>query len=147
MKVILRKFIPHVGRAGEVRDVADGYGRNFLLAKGLAELATPARIAEVKRHEDGELAAKSEGQQQLATRLRGIGGKEFVLRAKASPQGTLFSSVTATDVSDILSQKGFAIPSSVIRLERPLKHVGVHDVTLGDGRGETALVRIVIAAE
>ena len=124
MEVILRSDIDKVGLRGEVVNVARGYARNFLFPRGLADEATPARVAEV--HKVEERRAKSEAKtfedaQSVAERLGQI---ELRFDVKAGPTGSLFGSVTPTDIADQLWEK------HKVRVDRrkiggePLKRIG-----------------------
>src|SRR5919112_2360089 len=102
MEVILRQDIDKVGLRGEVVNVARGYARNFLFPRGLADEATPARVAEVRKVEErrSQHEAKSfEESQSLAEKL---GAVELRFDVKAGPTGSLFGSVTPTDIADDL---------------------------------------------
>src|SRR5436190_5646303 len=105
MKVILRQDVDHVGLRGDVVSVARGYARNFLLPRKLAEEATPGRVAELEKR--GAQRARHEAQtveqaQSIAATL-----ENAVLRfeVKAGPTGSLFGSVTPTDIVDKLWEK------------------------------------------
>ena len=105
MEVILRQDVDKVGLRGEVVNVARGFARNYLLPRGLAEAATPARVAEVRKVEDrrAQHEAKTfEDAQAVAERL---GQVELRFDVKAGPTGSLFGSVTATDIADELWTK------------------------------------------
>src|SRR4029453_1019802 len=105
MEVILRQDVDKVGLRGEVVNVARGYARNFLLPRGLADEATPARIAELQKVEQRRArheAKTFEDAQAVATRL---GDLELRFDVKAGPTGSLFGSVTPTDIADELWSK------------------------------------------
>jgi large subunit ribosomal protein L9 len=130
MQVILLKDVDHVGLRGDVVSVARGYARNFLLPRKLAEEATPARVAELSKR--GAQRARHEAQtvdqaQAIATAL-----EKTVLRfeVKAGPTGSLFGSVTPTDIVDELWQK------EKIRVDRrkvdtdPIKRIGRYSIPI-----------------
>src|SRR5919201_4287202 len=105
MEVILRQDLDKVGLRGEVVNVARGYARNFLLPRGLAEEATPARVAELRKVDDRRArheAKTFEDAQGVAERLANV---ELRFDVKAGPTGSLFGSVTPTDVADALWTK------------------------------------------
>src|SRR5881398_4260123 len=105
MEVILRKDIDKVGLRGEVVNVARGYARNFLFPRGLADEATPARVAELQKVDERRArheAKTFEGAQAVAERL---GKVELRFDVKAGPTGSLFGSVTPTDIADELWDK------------------------------------------
>jgi large subunit ribosomal protein L9 len=102
MEVILTQDVDHVGLRGEVVNVARGYARNFLLPRKLAQEATPARVRELEKveaHRARHEARTFEDAQSVAERL---GQLELRFDVKAGPTGSLFGSVTATDVADTL---------------------------------------------
>ena len=105
MEVVLRQDIDKVGLRGEVVSVARGYARNFLFPRGLADEATPARVSELRKVEENRArheARTFEGAQAVAERL---GQVELRFDVKAGPTGSLFGSVTATDIADQLWDK------------------------------------------
>src|SRR3954449_8284938 len=102
MEVILRQDIDKVGLRGEVVNVARGYARNFLFPRGLADEATPARVAELRKVEDRRTRQEAktfEDAQTIGERLASI---ELRFDVKAGPTGSLFGSVTPTDIADEL---------------------------------------------
>lgn len=131
MDVILLQDVEKVGLRGEVVSVSRGYMRNFLAPRRLAELATPARVAEMQRRE-GERAkheARSfEQAQEIAETL-----SKTVLRfeVNAGPQGTLFGSVTATDLADELWRtRKVRVDRRKIDLPDPIKRVGRYEIPI-----------------
>src|SRR5258706_12195831 len=105
MEVILRSDVDKVGLRGEVVNVARGYARNFLFPRGLADAATPARVAEVRKVEERRAlneAKTFEDAQSVGERL---GQVELRFDLKAGPTGSLFGSVTPTDIADQLWEK------------------------------------------
>jgi len=147
MEVILRSDIDKVGLRGEVVNVARGYARNFLFPRGLADEATPARVAEV--HKVEERRAKSEAKtfedaQSVAERLGQI---ELRFDVKAGPTGSLFGSVTPTDIADQLWEK------HKVRVDRrkiggePLKRIGRFQIPIELFQDVTVEVRTLVVPE
>jgi large subunit ribosomal protein L9 len=131
VQVILLKDVDHVGLRGDVVSVARGYARNFLLPRKLAEEATPARVAELEKR-DAQRArheAKTvEDAQAIAATL-----EQTVLRfeVKAGPTGSLFGSVTPTDIADELwSTKKIRVDRRRIETD-PIKRIGRYEVPIG----------------
>jgi large subunit ribosomal protein L9 len=131
MDVILLQDVEKVGLRGEVVSVSRGYMRNFLAPRRLAEVATPARVAEVQRRESDRArheARSFEQAQEIAETL-----SKTVLRfeVKAGPQGTLFGSVTATDVADELWRtRKVRVDRRKIDLPDPIKRVGRYEIPI-----------------
>ena len=125
MKVILQQDVKGQGKKGQLVEVSDGYGRNFLLAKKLAVMATPENINTMKQQEKAkkaqEAAEKAEAQ-ATAKKLESITVK---VAAKAGEGGRLFGAVTAKEVAEALSaQHGIAIPKAKLVLDEPIKACG-----------------------
>jgi large subunit ribosomal protein L9 len=131
MDVILLKDVDKVGLRGEVVSVSRGFMRNYLLPRGLAELATPARVAETERRETERArheARTFEHAQDIAETLR-----KTVLRfeVNAGPQGTLFGSVTPTDIADELWRtRKIRVDRRKIDLPDPIKRIGRYEVPI-----------------
>src|ERR687888_957165 len=105
MEVVLRTDVDKVGLRGEVVDVAPGFARNYLIPRKLAQPATPALVAELRKHEEHRAkheAKTFEQAQEMAQRLE---QEELRFDVQAGPTGTLFGSVTATDVADAVWQR------------------------------------------
>jgi large subunit ribosomal protein L9 len=147
MRVILRQDVEKVGLRGEVVDVAHGYARNFLLPRKLADVATDARVAEVRKLE--EKRAKHEAKtfeeaQQLAERLGSI---ELRFDVNAGPTGTLFGSVTPTDLADTLwSQHKVRVDRRKIGIDT-IKRIGRYQVPIELFQDVTAEVRTLVVPE
>ena len=147
MEVILRQDVDKVGLRGEVVNVARGYARNFLLPRGLADEATPARVAEVQKVEERRArheAKTFEDAQAVADRLAKI---ELRFDVKAGPTGSLFGSVTPTDIADELWSK------HKVRVDRrridseTIKRIGRYQVPIELFQDVTAEVRTLVVPE
>jgi large subunit ribosomal protein L9 len=147
MEVILRQDLDKVGLRGEVVNVARGYARNFLLPRGLAEEATPARVAELRKVDDRRArheAKTFEDAQGVAERLANV---ELRFDVKAGPTGSLFGSVTPTDVADALWTK------HKVRVDRrkigmdAIKRIGRHQVPIELFQDVTVEVRTLVVPE
>ncbi|HYR10850.1 MAG TPA: 50S ribosomal protein L9 [Longimicrobium sp.] len=128
MQVILRDRIENLGNAGDVVDVKPGYGRNYLIPKGLAYEASPANVRrmEAERAAQGRKEAEtlSEARQQAGA----IEGVSLTFNARAGQEGKLFGSITSGDIADKLAEQGIQIDRRQIELEEPIKSLGVHSV-------------------
>lgn len=129
MKVVLRADVPNVGNKGDVIDVADGYGRNFLVPRGLALKASEgamAQAASMRRARDQRDARERGSAEELAGRLT---PQVITVRAKAGAEGRLFGSVTSADlVAAVEAQTGVALDRRKVHLEEPIKTLGAHEV-------------------
>ena len=129
MKLLLRRDVDGVGHRGDIVEVADGYGRNFLLPKGLAVAATPGGAAQaesMQRSRKLREASDREAAQEIATRLVAT---PITVTAHAGPEGRLFGSVTQTDLAAAgLAETGVEIDRKHFLLEEHIKETGTHTV-------------------
>jgi large subunit ribosomal protein L9 len=146
MQVILTEDIPKLGDAGDVVRVKDGYGRNFLLPRGMALLATPGRVRELghKKQVVAEKQRKDMGRQQGVAQQ--ISGLEFEFEVRASTEGKLFGSVTNADIAERLHEKGFKVDRRKIELSDPIKQVGEYPVAVRLHREVTAEVTVRVTS-
>lgn len=148
MKVILLKDVENLGRTGDVKEVAPGYARNFLLRRGLATPATPGQLKQVealKSRREKEDVQRQTQAQQLAERLSQI---EVVVPARVGEQGRLFGSVTNLDVAGALKeQHGIDIDRRNVALDEPIRTLGTHTATVHLGAQVNATVRVTVVDE
>lgn len=146
MKVILMQDVKGQGKKGQLVDVSDGYGRNFLLAKKLAVLATPENLNTIKQQEKArkaqEAAEKAEAQ-EIARKLESLTVK---IVAKAGEGGRLFGAVTAKEVSEALNaQHGINIAKAKLVLEEPIKACGGYKIRAKLGYEISGTVNVLVA--
>jgi large subunit ribosomal protein L9 len=147
MEVILLHDVDKLGTRGQMVTVADGYGRNYLLPKKMAVKATPQnrKWVEQQRVSFLKLAASEKAEaEELAKLLTDV---TLLFSRKAGEQSQLFGSVTAMDVAEALSAKGFKIDKRKIQLDPPLKLLGEYDVSIRLHREVTASVKVKIEPE
>ncbi len=147
MKVILLQDVKGQGKKGEVVDVNEGYARNFLVKKGLAEIATATKlndIAQKKSSADFHKAEEIKMTKALATELK---GKVFTVKIKAGQNGKVFGSVTGANVSDAMLAQGYNVDKRKIVLTQPIKTLGSYDVDLKLMEGITSKIIVNVEAE
>ena len=125
MKVILKKDVAKVGKSGELIEVSDGYGRNFLVGRGLAEEATPGRVREYQEKQKTQ-KVKDDKRLKAAEDLRKkLGGKVVSVKVSTGDGGKLFGSVTSAQVADaVASQYGCSVDKKDIKLDDSIKQTG-----------------------
>ena len=147
MKIILLDDVAKVGRRGEVRDVSDGYARNFLIPKKLALSATAGNLQNlehIKRQQDAK-AGRIKGEAEvLRQRIEGLTYEE---RRQASEEGKLFGSVTAQDLVDFLGRQGVKIERRRVQLDEPIKTLGETSVPIRLHAEVTAQLRVNVLRE
>ena len=130
VELILRKDVPDLGRAGEMVQVRAGYARNYLIPQGIG---LPATEGNRRRFEDErnqvEKSAVREREQATSLAVE-LEGQSVTFSVRAGEEGHLFGSVTAADITEELEGNGFLIDRKFVRLEDPIKELGVYDVSI-----------------
>jgi large subunit ribosomal protein L9 len=142
MKVILIKDVPALGKAGEVRDVKDGYARNYLLPRSLAAPATDANLqslASTRRAAQQREARALREADALKVRLESL---VVEVRARAGEEGRLFGSVTAQDIAEAIAAKGIDVSKRQVELAEPIKATGFYKIPIRIHQRQTAMVEI-----
>ena len=130
MKVILQKDIQNLGEAGDIKDVSDGYARNYLVPKGLAIEANVNNIKSLE-HEKKVIQEKARKIKNHAQDFAGkIASATVVIKAKAGEEGKLFGSVTTMDIAEQLKGQGIDIDKKKIVMEEPIKRLGSFSVKI-----------------
>ena len=130
MELLLKQNVEHLGRTGDVVDVKPGYARNYLLPRGLAVLVTKGNMAEVERARAQALAeedARLAGLKALGAKLADL---SVTIEGKANEEGHLFGSVNAAQIAAALREKDVPVDEKMVRLDSPLKEIGVYDVSV-----------------
>ena len=147
MEVILRADVDKLGRRGEVVKVAEGYGRNFLLPRGLALVvneANKAMIAKERKAHELRMAKEKAEFQAVADRINGI---RFVAPRKVGENDILYGSVTSGDIADFLKSKGIEIDKRKVQLEEPIKKLGEHEVQVKLHPEVSARLKVLVTKE
>ena len=144
MRVILKAEVRGLGRTGEIKDVADGYARNYLLPKGLAIEATGGELKHLAQERQAEKTKKDRSHQDAEELAKRLGEVTLMFKLKAGEQGKTFGSVTAKEVAEALKKEAKAqIDKTKILLHEPLRSLGIHKVEvrlLPDVRADVTVV-------
>lgn len=147
MKVILLQDVKGQGKKGDVVDVNEGYARNFLVKKGLAEIATAAKLNDInmkKAAADFHKAEETAAMRALAAEIK---GKSFTVKIKAGANGKVFGSVTGADIAASLAAAGYAIDKKKVVLPQPIKVLGSYDIDLKLMEGIASRIKIEVVGE
>ena len=147
MKVILLKDIEALGSAGEVVEVKNGYGRNFLIPRNEALVATAANMAqfESRRKQQETLSERDHrAAEALAKKLQ---AESITAQVKVGEEERLFGSVTAQNIAELLDEKGYEIDRRAIHLEDPIRELGVYNVEVRLHPEVTTTVKLWVVKE
>jgi len=147
MKAILRKDYESLGRIGDAVDVKDGYGRNFLIPRGIAYEARPGNLRALEE-EKRQLAVRESKSLKAAERLSSELEKiSITILMKVGEEEKLFGSVTAQNVAEALKEKGYSIEKQQIEIEEPIKALGIYTVNVKLHHAVAAKVKVWVVAE
>ena len=147
MKIILLDDVNKVGRRGEVRDVSDGYARNFLIPKKLALHATAGNmknLQSIKNQQQAKADRVKDDAEVLRARIEAL---TFEDRRQASEEGKLFGSVTTQDMVEFLDRQGVKIERKRLHLEEPIKTLGETSVSIRLHPEVTATLKVSVVRE
>ena len=129
MKLILVSDVPDLGQEGDIVDVADGYGRNYLLPKRLAVKATAGALEDAERRVQARIEAQRKAKADAEGVAKSLVGTRVVLAAQAGDEGRLFGSVGVADVVEGIEKfTGVKLDRKTVRLEAAIKSIGLHAV-------------------
>ena len=147
MKVILVQDMENLGKIGEIKDVAAGYARNFLIPRGVAVEATPGVMKTFKAKL--EILERKNAKEEQAARETGekLSGQVFTIKAKAGEAGKLFGSVTSADLSAVMEKAGFHIDKKKIVFEDHIKELGEFEIPVKLHPAVRVPVKLIVEAE
>ncbi|WP_426753629.1 50S ribosomal protein L9 [Myxococcus sp. Y35] len=147
MKVILREDIENLGKSGELVTVKDGFGRNFLLPRKKAVLASEQNLRQLE-HEKAVIAARNAKLKGAAEeQAKKIGAIKVSIKRRVGEQDKLFGSVTALDIAEAVAAEGQSIDRRHIHLPEPIKALGNYEVELRLHREVTAKIKLEVLPE
>ncbi len=146
MKVVFLEDVLSIAKAGDVKEVADGYARNYLIPKKLAALVSPETTSRL----EAQLKSKANKQVQLETELSEIAnqleGKEVLLQAKVGAKDRLYGSITSADIAAELEKAtGITIDKRKIELDEPIRELGSFDVAIRLGKDTIPKVKVIVS--
>jgi large subunit ribosomal protein L9 len=147
MEVILREHIDNLGRRGDIVKVADGYARNYLLPRKLALPASEGNRKHVERERKLAEAREADEKRQAEAIAARLATLDITLIRRVGETEQLYGSVTASDIADVLKEKGVEIDRRKLILPEPIKSLGEHDVPLKIHREVTVPLKVRVVRE
>jgi len=147
VEVILREDVQKLGRRGEVVKVADGYGRNYLLPRGLAMVVTESNKAMIGKEHKAHVARLAKEKAEFEALAQRIASLRFIAPRKVGENDALYGSVTSGDVAEFLKAKGIEIDKRKVQLEEPIKKLGEHEVGIKLHPEVVATLKLLVTKE
>lgn len=148
MEVLLLKDVEQLGEAGEIKRVADGYARNFLIPQGLAAMATPGAIRQTELQRQGDVRRQAKELDEAQALAQILDGLTVTFEARAGEADRLYGSITNANIAEALEEQvDQDVDRRKIAMEEPLKELGTHAVTVRLAPGAEAKVTVIIERE
>jgi large subunit ribosomal protein L9 len=148
VRLLLRETVDQLGTIGDIVEVKDGYGRNYLLPKGIAVAVTPDNIRRLDLKKGELLAIEAKKREEMVRLADSVKAKTVTIQAKAAgDEGKLYGSVTAQSIADAFRASGVAIEARMILLDQPIKELGEFVVRMRVYAGVECEAKVVIADE
>jgi large subunit ribosomal protein L9 len=147
MQIILLDDVEDLGEQGEVHEVADGYGRNYLIPQGLARVATDGAIRQLRDEQQQQARKEAAKQEQAETLKDELEDMQVVFTAKVGEDNRIFGTVTTQQIAVELSNRGFDIDRRDIDLDEDIRFVGAYTATIDVGHGISATLDIQVIPE
>ena len=144
MKVILKEDVKDLGNMGTVIDVANGYGRNYLIPKNFAVEANPKNIKQLEHEKNRILAKAKKIRKSSEDAAEEISKLSISIEAKSGEEDKLFGSVTSKDIAEEIAKQGIDIDKRKIILEEPIKRLGSYEITVKVHQDVTANVKLEV---
>jgi large subunit ribosomal protein L9 len=148
MRVIFLEDVPRIAKAGEIRDVAEGYGRNFLLPRKLAALVSQQTTSRFEAQQRMRLEKQEKMEAELAKVADQIEGKEVIVKAKVGAKNRLYGSITSADITaELENAYGITIDKRRIELEKPIHELGTFDVSIRLAKDVVPKIKVTVSGE
>ena len=147
MKIILTQSVDTLGKAGDIVNVKPGYGRNYIIPKGLGVIATPAMIRATKQDIERKAIKEAKSKDNLQIIADKLNTVKLTFSLKAGEDDKLFGSVTTQMISDALDEKGYKVDKKYITTDETIKSLGNYSAIIDFGDEITAKVKLKVNAE
>jgi large subunit ribosomal protein L9 len=148
MEVVLLKDVRRLGKAGEVRNVSDGYARNYLIPQGLAAPASASAVREAQEKAESKARRAAREKVQAQSLADSLDGLSLSMRARAGDTGRLYGSITAGDLAaEIQRRTGKTVDRRKIALEEPIRNLGAYQVPIRFSADVSAEIKVTVEPE
>jgi large subunit ribosomal protein L9 len=147
MKVILLKDVQNLGKKYEIKEVSDGYARNYLFPKKLAKPANENTLKWLQKQREKEERRAEEELKKIQEKASKIDGQEIIIPVKVGKEKQLFQSITAKKIADKLKELGYDIKKNQIELEKPIKELGEFPVKIKLEHNLEAEIKVIVVEE
>ncbi|MEA2092525.1 MAG: 50S ribosomal protein L9 [Patescibacteria group bacterium] len=144
MKVILLNDVKKLGKKNDIKNVSDGYGRNFLLKQNLARIANEKDVAMIERIKENEKEKKQKEIEKEKETAKKLNQKKIEMKLKVGEKNELFESVTAVKIAEKMKELGFNVNKDQVNLDKPIKSLGTYLVGIKFKEGLEVFIKLTI---
>jgi large subunit ribosomal protein L9 len=148
MRVVFLKDVPGIAKTGEVKEVADGYARNYLIPRKLASLVTSQATSQLESQLNSRARKQAQVTENLSKIADRLNGKEITIKAKVGTKDRLYGSITSADIAGELSRAtGIDVDKRKIELPEPIRELGSYDVTIRLARDTLPKIKVTVSEQ
>lgn len=148
MKIVLKENVEKLGKKGEIKEVKDGFARNYLFPRNLAVIATPAIIKKAREEEKRRAKLEEELRNQARKKVKILEAEKFVIQVKAGASGKLFGAIQPSDIAQIIEkQAGIKIHPKIVEISEPIKKIGDYKIKIALHKNVTANISLKVVAQ
>ena len=148
MKVVFLEDVPRVAQAGEIKEVADGYGRNFLIPRKLAVLASSSASSLIETQLKVKARHQAQTEAEMVELAKQLEGKEIVLKAKTGDKDRLYGSITTADIAaELQNTMALVIDKRKIELDKPIHQLGSYEVAIRLAKDIVPKIKVAVIAK
>jgi large subunit ribosomal protein L9 len=145
MKVVFLVDVPKLGKTGEVKEVSDGYAKNYLIPRKLAAIASSGAVNSAQAKLDAEARIQAMNQAQLEAIAAQVNGKEFTIEGQTGGKDRLYGSITNTDIADAIKKgTGLEIDKRRIELGNPIHRIGTYEIGIRLGKDIVPQIKVTV---
>jgi len=147
VKVILLQIVDKLGVKNEIKEVKDGFARNFLIPKGLAKQATKKNLEYLETQKETEAKKAEEELKEVQEKAQAVDGQEVIISVKIGENDQLFESITSQKISEKLKELGYDVKKNQILLQEPIKEIGEFPIKISFQHNLEAEIKIIVTSE
>jgi large subunit ribosomal protein L9 len=147
MKVIFLQDVPRVAKAGEVKEVADGYARNFLIPQKLGVMANPSTLNTLEAQIKKAVSSQAQTEEEMTDLAHQLDGREITLKAKVGAKEQLYGSITSADIAAELQNNGLVVDKRKIEIAEPIRKLGSHEVAIRLDKDVIPKIKVIVTEE
>jgi len=148
MKVVFLEDVSGIAKTGDVKDVADGYARNYLIPRGLASLITSQATSQLEAQLDSRARKRAKMAENLSQIADQLNGSEITIKAKVGAKDRLYGSITSADIAaELLKANGIEIDKRKIELPEPIRELGSYDVTIRLAKDTIPKIKVIVSGQ